>query len=444
MSRLVLAQVEPTPLAESLPRLKSLASPLVGLVSRTDELLPGPDDARLFHVTSTMADSRATIGASSNRHNGGIHPRRDAALAAAIGEGIERYAGAHVREGEIRWASARDLGAACARPASFALFHRRQYAEMSAYVPFEEETRLRWTPAFALPSGEPAFVPTQLVSLVPPVDAEPRIGYATSSGMACGATREEAILSALLELVERDAFSIAWYNALSLPRVDLRADRILAKENARFFDPAGITYTVVDLSAILTIPTALAVCRDAVGKSGLAVGCASAPTMRDAVRKALREAFQTRVFARQLRADAPGWSCADVRTISRFEEHVLYYALPENARRAAFIDAASQVVPLGDIAALPGRSVTDHIHAIVAKLAAVGVNVFVVETTPVDVAAAGLHTVAVVAPELCRIDVTYAHRYLGGRRLYDAAWEAGLVAEPFTFETLNPLPHPFP
>jgi ribosomal protein S12 methylthiotransferase accessory factor len=118
--------------------------------------------------------------------------------------------------------------------------------------------------------------------------------------------------------------------------------------------------------------------------------------------------------------------------------------LPENARRAAFIDASPQTLPVDSIAPLRGRSVTDHIYAIVDKLEATGVNVFVVDTTPVDVAAAGLHTVAVVAPELCRIDVTYAHRYLGGRRLYDAAWQAGLVAAPFTLGTLNPLPHPFP
>jgi ribosomal protein S12 methylthiotransferase accessory factor len=50
----------------------------------------------------------------------------------------------------------------------------------------------------------------------------------------------------------------------------------------------------------------------------------------------------------------------------------------------------------------------------------------------------------VVAPELQPLDVAYDGRFLGGRRLYRAAFELGLRAEPATFDDLNPHPHPFP
>ena len=53
--------------------------------------------------------------------------------------------------------------------------------------------------------------------------------------MACGATLEEAILSGLLELVERDAFLIAWYNRLSLPLVDWSARSALVRPRTAFF-----------------------------------------------------------------------------------------------------------------------------------------------------------------------------------------------------------------
>ena len=45
-----------------------------------------------------------------------------------------------------------------------------------------------------------------------------------------------------------------------------------------------------------------------------------------------------------------------------------------------------------------------------------------------------------MAPELCPLDVSHAARFLGGRRLYHAAFEAGLVAAPLRLADLNPLP----
>ena len=41
----------------------------------------------------------------------------------------------------------------------------------------------------------------------------------TSSGLACHGSLEEASLSGLFELVERDAFMLVWSNRLSLPRL---------------------------------------------------------------------------------------------------------------------------------------------------------------------------------------------------------------------------------
>jgi ribosomal protein S12 methylthiotransferase accessory factor len=445
VNRRQLAEVERTPLERSLPRLKSLTSPLTGVVPFTQQLLPTTDDARLFHVASITCESEAILGSSSNRFNGGISVTYDAALAAAIGEGLERYAGAYTEENLVRFTTAAEIGPAAARPETFTLFHPSQYARQGfPFVPFTSETRIRWTPAFRLPGGEPAYVPTQLSAVGDVYHGEPRLGYATSSGMACGPTLEEAILSGLLELVERDAFLVAWYNALSLPLVDWRSDAVIAEENRRFFAPTGLEFRVVDLSPVIGVPTALSVCRDEYGEVALAVGCASAPTMRDAVRKSIRESFQTRSFGRQLRADMPDWRCEDFDAIETFEDHVLFYAGREGAARAGFIDRSPVRTPIAAVAGLEGRTVTDWIRAIVAKLARVGASVFVVETTPPDLRSAGLHAVAVVSPELCRLDVPYRQRYLGGRRLYDAAFEAGLLPRPLTIDGLNPLPHPFP
>jgi hypothetical protein len=57
---------------------------------------------------------------------------------------------------------------------------------------------------------------------------------------------------------------------------------------------------------------------------------------------------------------------------------------------------------------------------------------------------AGLRVAHVVVPELCPLDVVESARFLGGRRMYHAAFEAGLVPRPLGPDDLNPDPHPFP
>lgn len=448
MKPLLLREVNHTPLTRSLSVLKSLVSPITGIVPFTTPMLPVTDDARLFHVASTTANARELIGAGTNRYSGGIDYTPEGALAAAIGEAAERYAAAYVPEDHMLMASAEELGRAAVDPHAFALFHDSQYdAPGFHFTRFTTSTRVRWTPGYSLPDGAPVFLPTQLVHLLSGdlMDDTP-IGYATSSGMACGPTMEEAILSGLLEVIERDAFQLTWYNRLSLPILDMRDDPVLMQLDAEFFAPTGLHYRVIDLSVFLGVPTALGIVRESQGGPAFAAGAASATTMRHAVRKALREAFQTRTFARHLRSDFPDWACADPNQVVDFDEHVLFHAYPGTgfAHSADFVDASTQQVGISEIPSICGSSVTENIRAIVGRLADLGIETYVVNITPPDLLAAGLHAVTVVCPRLCRLDVAYPLRYLGGKRLYHAAHDLGLHARPLTIADLNPDPHPFP
>ena len=67
-----------------------------------------------------------------------------------------------------------------------------------------------------------------------------------------------------------------------------------------------------------------------------------------------------------------------------------------------------------------------------------------VDVTSPDVAELGLVVTKVVAPELCALDVVHGARFLGGRRLYEAAAALGLRAGVVDGDDINPDPHPFP
>jgi ribosomal protein S12 methylthiotransferase accessory factor len=439
-----------TPLDESLGRLERLESPYTGVVRRTFDLLRSPDDALLHRISAEAAEGGFLVGedfSAVRSGSGGYHHDRRAATAAALAETAERYSATFVPVDGIVTASAAELGTDAISPERFALFHRRQYeTDGFPFVRFTDETVLRWTRGYALPEREPVWLPAQLVYLGwsdRPAD-EPRVGFATSNGLACGATPEEATVAALLEALERDAFMIVWYARLSLPLLDWSADDELRQHAARYFEPTGLRFAAVDLSRFWNVPTVVGVAH-ATNHGALGVGAAAATTVHDAWRKALAEAFAVRTWGRVRSLDAHGLPpevrFADVRT---FADHVELYARHEYAARAAFLDGSRERRATAGVRPVPAATPERALGALVDRVRAAGYTPYAVDVTSPDVREAGLTVVKVVVPELCQLDVDYRARFLGSRRLYEVPFELGLRAEPLGFDDVNPDPHPFP
>ncbi len=444
MQRLDLHERPSTPLAVSLPRLESLLSPYVGIAQATVEVLRAPDEARLVTVACALADGRQIIGADTVEHTGGSHVTRAAALAAALGEAAERYSAAYFPEERSIQATARELGEAAVDPERFALFHDRQYADPGfPFVRFDRDTRLRWVEGWSLPDGEPILLPAQLVYLQRPASDEPAIAYATSNGVACGPTREEAILGALCEAAERDAFMLVWRNRLSLRRLSWAESRTLRDLDRRFFAPTGLRYTAVDLSGFLGIPTVLGVVRTRADHSGpFGVGAGCSPTVEEAWRKALSEAFS--VYRWMGERSSSATLPSDAEAVRTFDDHLLFYAEPARAERTSFLDASPECVDVAAVRPLDGGDVGAQIREAVARLRERAISAYAVDVTAPDIREAGLCVMRFVGPELCSLDVAHSARFLGGVRLLRAAYEAGLLPAPLTIADLNPDPHPFP
>ena len=450
MSVPVLLDRPPTDLARSLERLRTLVSPYTGFVHATGEFMRAPDDSGHIRVGLRLADLRRFVGFDVDFRSGGSAGDRDRALAAAIGEAVERYSACHLPEHELVLASAEELGEEAVEPERFALFRSDQHAEPGfSFRPFTSSTRVRWTRGFRLPDCAPAYLPAQLVYLPWRTAAEAGevpIAYATSNGAACGATLEEAILGGLLEVVERDAFAITWYNRLSLPRLDASGDPTLARHAERYLEPAALEHRAIDLSGFLDVPTVLGVVRGGpTAEAALGVGAASAPTVEDAWRRALSEAFAVRSWARVMRRQEPDRRYRpDFRDVTSFDDHVLLYADPEHAKRTAFLDGSPETRPTRAVPSLEGSHPLAHIEALCRRLARRGITAYAVDITAPDIRLAGLRVARVVAPELCPLDVAHEGRFLGGRRLYHAAFELGLRDRPLRPDEINPYPHPFP
>jgi ribosomal protein S12 methylthiotransferase accessory factor len=442
----LLAHRRQTPLYEGLDRLETLVSPYTGIVRGAQTLLVQPVEAPLIKVTATMSAIEASAGLLDET-SGGYAPASDRARAAALGEAAERYAGALPLAVESKPLPAHEVAAAV-DPARFALFAPEQHREGFPFRPFEATTAVRWVEGFSLDDGAPALVPSQLVRLAHrrSSDDEVSIGYSTSSGLACGSSLEEAVLAAFLELVERDAFMLAWNQRLRLPLLDWSDDDSLRRFEDRYVAPTGAKCHVVDLSVFLDVPAAVAVVLgDGTQTPAVAVGGGAGSTVHVAIEKAIAEAFAVRSWGLHMLATEPVPTFkAGFDDVVTFRDHIRFYLTRDHAEAAAFLVESSERRPVADVAALTGTGVLDQIRAIVERLRRQDVSAYAVDVTPIDLAAAGLSVAKAVAPELCPLDSRHDARFLGGSRLRDLPAHLGLAKRALRWDDINPFPHPFP
>jgi ribosomal protein S12 methylthiotransferase accessory factor len=436
-----------TPVECALERLEEAVSPLVGIVTRTMSTTYTTDEASLPNCAAELASAVRTLGGRAVEYGSGAHPRPPRARAAAIGEALERYSALYVPRERVQLATARSLGDAAVRPSRFALFHPTQHVGRELpFIEFTEDTPTAFVEGTSLHDGSPAYLPAELVYLGRPATASLPIAYPTSNGLACAATFTEAVLRALLELVERDAVMLAWKCGLSLPLLDWTDDEDLLSHDRRFFDRTGLTFNVLDGSAFLDVPVAIAVVHGhSDSGASLAMGAGASATVGDAWLAAVSEGFGVYRWVRQQTlALEPGTPPPDPDRIETFEEHLLFYARPAHAELAAFLDGSGDRTPTRSVRALEGTTPRSQVEAVLRRLARHSLSAYAVDVTSPDVRSLGLCVARAIVPELCALDVSHRARFLGGTRLYTAAHEAGLVPAPLDPADLNPLPHPFP
>jgi ribosomal protein S12 methylthiotransferase accessory factor len=432
------------------PSLRRAISPYVGIVRSVEECLHAPTEPALFQVACEVSGGEGLVGSPLEHLSGvgGAGRTRAEAAAAAVGEALERYSASYVPRSRLVVATARELGDSAVVPERFALFSDRQHANGSfPFRRFTPETRVAWVLGHELPSGRPAYLPAELVFLGHVVtDDEQPIAHSTSSGLACGPGREETVVRGLCELLERDAFMVAWKNRLSLPLLQVAPGTPTGELEREFFQPTGLRYAAVDLSVFHRLPSVLGVVRAPAPVSGaLGVGAGTAPTIEQAWWKALSEAFSARSAGAKLACIEPRHDLGrHGGRVSTFEDHIRYHAAHERAAAARFLDASERRTPVDSVAALEGRTRRDRIAALCKRIEAAGSSSYRIDVTSPDVAALGLFVTRVIAPELCALDVSHAARFLGGRRLYTAASALGLRADILREADVNPEPHPFP
>jgi ribosomal protein S12 methylthiotransferase accessory factor len=345
-----------------------------------------------------------------------------------IGETIERHDCAAYTNEDLIFSSARARTEPIIDPSSIILYKERDYSRSGfPFSKFDPKRRFRWSYVYALDDGERRLIPAQFV-YAPYFQraTEPRLWQATSSGVAAGTTRSDAIVRAILELVERDAAMLLWHRK----RVDARITNwrdFLRGANQEW---QGKCVNVYAMENAINCPCVLA----AVGADGneephIAFGTAADVSWAAAIERAIIDA----VLCQQWLSEEGFQSVQRPQDIRRKQDHARLYGNKRYAEVFRFLRHAREGHgnSFKDLASSRSR---ERVLFLVSALKARGFRSWCKDLTSELARGLGHHVVRVIVPGLVPMQFADAPSPLGMVRLQGSV-AMGAEAEP--------LPHPF-
>ncbi len=427
--------------------IRRAVDPVCGLVRALDVLPKEVDEPeRPLIVRAELANANFRPGRNAFVACSGKGWSRQEARDSALGEALERYAAMTWQPGRTISSTFDGLDRPGLHPRDLVLFADHQY-DVVPYQRWRPETELEWVPALSLVTGDEVWIPLLATHLGyrPPIPAA--LFPATSNGFAAGPDRAGATLRALLEVIERDAFAIAWSHRLP-GRCVAGAD--VPDEQTRAIAAAYARRGVEVMVHVLPTDTSAAVVL-AVAWSDRApaavIGLAAALDPVAAARSAVLEVMQVRPLLRtRLRRSAVRARVAELASVpsrvASLDDHDLVYADPAAAATGMRFLREAPPEPWPESVAPLIAQGNDGLEFLTRSLAEVAPDVLAVDVTPPDVAGLGVRVVRGVVPGFVPIWFGADRARLGGSRLLEMPGRLGLRPGPARLDELNLDPHP--
>lgn len=452
-----------------LPHYAKLIDPRTGIIGVLQKVEYDAHLPQAIHSWSAYCcDGMVLADAPTDRIASGTYFDSERARLAAIGEAVERYVGNIIAKPLLRgsYAELTRKGYPLLDPLSIPLYSESQYATRG--FPFKRLTRelpVYWVEGHSVTRNLPVWVPASLVYInyyLNEYEQEPKTNFVIYSGIACGASKEAAMLSGLTEIIERDGIEIWW-------RAGGRKTALRMDDEARIRaclvpkdDTSQIRYKFFMATSDIHVPVCAALLEDPL-KQIVTVGTAARTDEREACLKALTEAVQLHhLSADILNPDGTIW---------KFMKNGIYHSKvlkPYNADRAYrsifrrdrrdmidlystaqyYLDPnaheeISSLLQAPETASLKERSAVQPRFAdLVEELDRLNLECICVDLTTPDIAACGLSVVRMLAPGVA-LNAPAAFPFLGSPRLYEVPYKLGWSAHPLKEEDLQliPLPH---
>jgi ribosomal protein S12 methylthiotransferase accessory factor len=426
-------------------RLVHHVSPITGVVSSLEPLLGQVGELAWSysagHNFAMMTDNLFFLRQNLRGRSGGKGTTAMQAKVGGLCEAIERYSGVWRGEEPVRRAAQNDLGSDAVGPIQLMQFSRAQYTNRSSWnakqshtrfhivpEPYDPSLPIDWSPAWSIVERRTVWVPSAFCYFGHPDIRAQFVCLADANGTAAGNTIEEATLQGLLEVIERDAVALWWYNRIPREGVDLDSFdlpyvRALQEYHARL----DREIWVLDITSDTGIPVFVGVSRRTDRPvEDLIIGFGAHLDPRLALLRALTEVnqFLPAILKRNPDGSTKYWF-HDSDAINWWQT-----ATTANQPYVA-ADPRRSARRLADYPQLWTDDLKDDVERTVATLASLGHQTLVMDQTRPDVE---FSVAKVIVPGL-----RHFWRRLGPGRLYDVPVRMGWLDTPTPEEALNPI-----
>jgi len=422
----------------------------IGLILDIKQVPRFACDPEFFHFSGKAANTSAFSTEKNFCNSGGASVSRDLAISKSIGEAVERYASAIFDIDSLPLCTYNEADFPCVHPDKFALYGRDQYMrEDFKFVPFNADTPVRWTEVIDMLNEETVFVPAAAVYM--PYyyyqgTGDSPILQPISTGLACHGSFTNAAISAISEVIERDAVMICWQAQLSMPQIRIETLSDSNYEIVKRLEKNGSKLVMLDITLDHGVPTILSILvSDNPESPALIFAGAADPDPERAVCKSLEELPHTRRYCSRLMSYSPTFQAEfpDHANVTDQAEHLHFYCDHGNAHYADFIFKSNKRKSFDEINSLAGESTKGTLNNLLQAVNNIGESIYLKDLTSADVKELGLFVIRAVLPGFQRLSMGYINRQLGGRRLWTLPQKLGFNG--INRETGdNPAPHPYP
>ena len=427
-----------------------LVQPLVGLIPEVSTMSQ-ENNAPSFEIGVTslgnltmtlphVATGRGTDIREESLGGGGADLDPELAWVRAVAEGAERYCCFVLDDADCTIASARELGAdAVAFLQSLPRCSEREYADpLCPLRPPDPTAPIRWIQGFSLTENRKQHVPAIMTHLYAHALPAENFWQSISTGVAAHTRLAAALVSAICEVIERDAIAITWMARLPLPRIvmDGPVPPGLAP-NLKSLQNSCVKQVFFDATSDLGIPTIYSIqLTDGHPRLSQYVSCATSFDPVAAIAKTIREAAPVRTVL-QIPRKIPD----QVSDFTSLYDGAIYLGRPEHRSAFDFLINTPNVRYLSEMEAPPASQPEQQLRFLIERLKGLGMTAIAVDLTTEEVREAGLWVVRVLIPQLMPMGSIQRARYLGHQRLYQYPAQAGFG--PRTEAEMNPHPQPF-
>lgn len=440
--------------AQPYQRLVDIAQYLVdsdcGIIQRISEIPHEAGNPDFYHFAGQSADTSAFVRQQNFNITGGASITRSGAIAKAIGEAVERYCSAVF---DIEELPLLDYSAApdqCVDPVLFDWYSEAQYELPEfLYLPFTQESPIRWTRATDLVDGQVFLVPACTVFLPYAYyqgSGDTPIVQPISTGLACHCSLAEASVGAICEVIERDAFTIAWQGMVEPPQIlpESLSDRnydLLTR-----FERCGGEVKIFDITTDTGVPTVLSVQRcDHPERAPLVFAASTELSPEKAVFKSLEELAHTGRYMQQIKTHLPRLNRdSGYDNVTDQLSHLNFWCDHANTHLAEFMFRSPERIDFEDMTDISTLSADGDLGALVDQITDSGHRILLAELTTLDLEELGLSVVRALIPGFHPLFMDHRYRSLGCRRRWEVPQRLGRRVAPECTELGNPAPHPYP